>query len=148
MSPPDAVISFTVPAAPAPSAGGLRPGRRVSRLRGLVRLEGPTLVIEWSGAVERTQVRGPEVRTTTEAIPATRREIPVERLVDVSVSGWWRPRFEVRAADLAALEGVPTADNGRASLRIARAERPAALSLVVSLREAMADAALRAAEGE
>jgi hypothetical protein len=122
--------------------------RRVVRVQGLVRLEGTVLVIEWSGAVDWTEVRGPEVLSRTEAVTATRREIPVERLVEVAVRGWWRPRFEVRAADLSALEGVPTADHGRLSLRLPRAERQAAQALAANLRDEIAEAALRAAEGE
>jgi hypothetical protein len=142
------VISFTVPATFDQRAAGLRAVRRVVRLQGLVRLEGAVLVIEWSGAVDWTEVRGPEVLARTEAVTATRREIPVERLVDVAVRGWWRPRFELRASDLPTLEGIPTADHGRLSLRFPRAERQAAESLAANLRDEMADAALRAAEGE
>jgi hypothetical protein len=142
------VLSFSVPATHDQRAAGLRVARRVSRLQGLIRLEGASLVIEWSGAVEWTEVRGPEVLTRSETVAATRREIPAERLADVTVRGWLRPRFELRAADLAAFEGVPTAENGRLSVRIPRAERRDALALAADLRDEMADAALRAAEGE
>jgi hypothetical protein len=142
------VISFTVPATSEQRAAGRQAVRRIVRLQGLVRLEGTALVVEWSGAVEWTQVRGPEVVAKSETVAATRREIPVDRLVDVLVRGWWRPRLEVRTADLAALEGVPTAEHGRLTLRIPRRERQAAQALVANLKDEMADAALRAAERE
>jgi hypothetical protein len=148
VSPSGPVISFTLPVSHDRRGAGRQVVRRAARLRGLVRLENAALVIEWSGAIEWTEVRGPEVETRTEAVPATRREIPVGRLADVSVRGWWRPRFELRAADLETLNGVPTAENGRLSLPIPRAERRMADELVLNLRDEMADAALRAAEGE
>ena len=148
MSPSGPVISFTLPVSHDQRVAGRQVVRQTARLRGLVRLEHSTLVIEWSGAIEWAEVRGPEVATRTEAVPATRREIPVGRLADVAVRGWWRPRFELRAADLEALNGVPAAENGRLSLRIPRAERRMADELVLNLRDEMADAALRAAEGE
>jgi hypothetical protein len=142
------VLSFTLPATHEQRAAGFRVARRVARVQGLIRLEGATLVIEWAGAIEWTEVRGPEVvLAKTETLAATRREIAVERLADVTVRGWWRPRFELRAADLTALDGVPTADHGRLSVRIPRAERGTAQALVANLRDEMADAALRAAEG-
>jgi hypothetical protein len=56
--------------------------------------------------------------------------------------------LDIRTADLAALEGVPTADAGRVSLRLRRADRRAAQDFVVNIRDGMADAALRAAEGD
>jgi hypothetical protein len=121
--------------------------RRVVQVQGLLRLEGPLLVIEWSGSVKWTEIRGPEVQNRSEAIAATRREIPVEKLADVSVRGWWRLRFELRARDLAVLDGVPTAAHGRASFRIPRAERAAAQSLAANLTDEIANAELRAAEG-
>jgi len=148
VSPSGPVISFTLPVSHDQHVAGRQVVRRAARLQGLIRLENATLVIEWSGTIEWTEVRGPEVETRTEAVPATRREIPVGRLADVSVGGWWRPRFELRATDLEALNGVPAAENGRWSLRISRAERRMANELVLNLRDEMADAALRAAEGE
>jgi hypothetical protein len=148
VSPAGPVISFTLPVSHDQRVAGRQVVRRAARLRGLVRLENAALVIEWSGAIEWTEVRGPEVEARTEAVPATRREIPVGRLAEVSVRGWWRPRFEFRVGDLEALNGVPAAENGRLSLRIPRAERRAANALVLNLRDEMADAALRAAEGE
>jgi hypothetical protein len=148
VSPSGPIISFTLPVSHDQHLAGRQVVRRAARLRGLVRLENAALVIEWSGAIEWTEVRGPEVQTRTEAVPATRREIPVGRLADVSVRGWWRPRFELRAVDLEALNGVPSAENGYLSLRIPRAERRVADELVLNLRDEMADAALRAAEGE
>jgi hypothetical protein len=148
VSPSGPVISFTVPVSHDQRLAGRQVVLRASRLRGLVRLENSVLVIEWAGAIEWLEVRGPEVETRTEEVPTTRREIPVGRLADVAVRGWWRPRFELRAADLETLSGVPAAENGRLSLRIPRAERRMANELVLNLRDEMADAALRAAEGE
>lgn len=138
-------LSFTLPRS---RERGRHMSRRTARLDGLLRLAGSTLVIEWSGAVEVAEVRGPEVETRVEAVPTTRREIPVERLSEVALRGWWRPCLEIRVTDLAALEGVPAAASGRLSLRIPRAERRAAQLFVVSLKDEMADAALRAVGGD
>jgi hypothetical protein len=149
MLPPDLmpdVLTFSLPIPSQPGPGrGVR--RRAGRLEGLLHLSESGLVLEWSGSVEVVQVSGPEVRTRVEAVPATRREIPFERLADVALRGWWRPWLEVRTADLEALEGVPAAASGKLSVRLRRADRRAAQHLVVGVRDGIADAALRAAEG-
>jgi hypothetical protein len=150
MLPPDLmpdVLSFSLPIPSQPGAGrGVR--RRSGRLDGLLHLSESGIIIEWSGSLEVVQISGPEVRTRVEAVPATRREIPFERLADVTVRGWWRPLLDVRTADLEALDGVPTAASGKLSLRLRRADRRAAQHFVVNVRDGMADAALRAAESE
>jgi hypothetical protein len=143
---PDA-LAFSLPVTRQPRQGRGIP-RGSSNLRGLLHLTAAGLVIEWSGTKEVVEVRGPEVRTRVESVPATRHEVPYSRLADVTVRGWWRAWLDIRTADLAALEGVPTADAGRVSLRLRRADRRAAQDFVVNIRDGMADAALRAAEGD
>jgi hypothetical protein len=149
MLPPDLMtdaLSFSLPVTSVPSARGVRRG--TTRLEGLLRLSESGLVIEWSGSMEVVRVRGPEVQTRVESVPATRREIPFGRLADVAVRGWWRPWLDIRTADLEALDGVPSAASGRVSLRLRRADRLAAQHFAVEVRDGMADAALQAAEGE
>jgi hypothetical protein len=120
---------------------------RRRRLQGLVRLAGTNVCLEWSGVVEHEEVRGPEVHTRKDEVPITRVEVPASRVAAFSVRGRLRPRIELQVTDLAALAAVPTAHQGRVRLWIARADRAAAHALAVSVEMALADEAMRAAEG-
>lgn len=139
-------MSFTLPGTRDQRTTGNQIDSRAARLHGLVHLSGSNLVIEWAGIAEVIEAHGPEMHRRMEPIPATRREIPVTRLAEIEVRGRWRPRLEIRGADLDALEGVPTASRGRVALRIPRGERLVARHLAVNVRSEMADQALRAAE--
>jgi hypothetical protein len=65
--------------------------------------------------------------------------IPFAALRSVRVSGpWWRPRLEIAAADLRALEGFPRATTGEVSLRIRRRDRTDARELASDVEYALA----------
>ncbi len=65
--------------------------------------------------------------------------IPLPGLRAVRVAGlWWRPRLEIAAADLRALEGFPRAATGEVSLRIRRRDRTDARELASDVEYALA----------
>ncbi len=117
-----------------------------SRLHGLARLDGSTLRLEWSGTVESTVVRGPEVRIERRELPVSGLEVPVQELARVELRGrWFRPRLVLRPVRLDGLAAVPSATGGTLTLWIERRDWALAGELAASLEVEMADAALRAA---
>lgn len=120
---------------------------RVYQVRGMARLDGDRLTLEWSGSVEIVEVHGEGVRTLRQSVPAQRLVLPAARIAMMTAhSRWWRPYIELRTDSIAPLELMPTATSGRVALRISRRDWGAARDLISQVQLAMADAALREAE--
>ena len=117
------------------------------QVRGMARLDGDRLTLEWSGSVEITEVRDGGVRTLRQSVPAQRLVLPATRIARFEARGrWWKPYVELRTDSIAPLQLMPTAAAGRVVLRIARSDWGAARDLVSHVQLAMADAALHEAE--
>jgi len=117
------------------------------QVRGVARLEGDRLTLEWSGSIEITEVKEGSVRHLRESVPAQRLVLPASRIASIELrSRWWKPRIELLTTGLGPLELVATAIAGRVVLQIARRDWHAAAELVSHAQLEMADAALRDAE--
>jgi hypothetical protein len=122
---------------------------KVFQIRGIARLEGDRLTLEWSGSIEIVDIDGGSVRNLRQSVPAQRLVLPVTRIAHVEARGrWWKPFIEIRTTGIGPLELVPTAAGGRVYLRIVRRDWIAARDLVSHIQLEMADAELREAEGE
>ena len=128
----------------------LAPGRVQSRtfqVRGIARLEGDRLTLEWSGSVDIVDMQGGNVRNLRQSVPAQRLVLPVTRIAHIEARGrWWKPYIELRTTNIGPLDLVPTALGGRVYLRIARRDWSIARDLVSHIHLEMADAALREAQ--
>ncbi len=92
--------------------GGLRSAlTREHDVRGLASVRGAELVLEWSGT------------TRVAALASIRRR-----------GWWWRPRVELRVAELDALRGVPGAEGPLLALIVGRADLECAGGLVLRAR--------------
>ena len=120
---------------------------KVFQVRGVARLDGDHLTLEWSGSVEITEINAGNVRQLRESVPAQRLVLPVTRIASIEMHGrWWHPRIELRTTGIAFLELVPTAMAGRVLLHITRRDWHRARELVSQVELEMADAAIREAE--
>jgi hypothetical protein len=139
-------FSLSLPKEAAVDGAGVQ--SKVYQVRGMVRLDGDRLTLEWSGSVEIVEVRGKGgVRTLRQSVPAQRLVLPVSRIASFEPrSRWWKPYVELRTDSIAPLELVPTASAGRVMLRIARSDWGATRDLASHVQLAMADAALHDAE--
>jgi hypothetical protein len=118
------------------------------QVRGIARMEGDRLTLEWSGSVEITEIQSGNVRNLRQSVPAQRLVLPASRIAKIELRGrWWRPYIELRTMGLGPLELVPTASGGRVLLRITRRDWGLARELVSHVNLELADAALRDAEG-
>lgn len=117
------------------------------QVRGLARIEGDRLTLEWSGSVEISEIQGGSVRNLRQSVPAQRLVLPVQRIALIELRGrWWRPYIELRTTGIGPLELVPTAIAGRVLLRVSRRDWGAARELVSHVQLEMADMELKAAE--
>lgn len=114
------------------------PGSALTRehdVRGLASVRGAELVVEWSGTTRVSEVRGHAAEVRREPFPPGRRGIPLAALTSIWRRGWWwRPRVELRVAELDALRGVPGADGAVLALMVDRADLECAGQLVVATR--------------
>jgi hypothetical protein len=139
------LLPFTL-SAPGEDEVGPSTVRSVSyRIHGVARIEGSTLVLEWTGEKLIDEVKGPEVRSRSEPVPARRVAVAAGSIGGAEVRGWLRRRLELWSSDINALAGVPGARGGRIRLRISRSDQLLAEELVASLQMAAADAALDSA---
>ena len=117
------------------------------RIHGIARLDERTLVLQWSGTASVSEVKGTAASDREEPLPVRTVELPIRRVAGLALlGGWWRPRVELRAADLESVADVPGARHGAVTLRIARRDRPLARERVANLEMQIADAALEAAD--
>lgn len=116
--------------------------------RGLARMEGERLTLEWSGSIEIVEIQGSNVRNLRQSVPAQRLVLPAARIALIELRGrWWKPHIELRTTGIGPLELVPTAVAGRVLLRIGRRDWGAARELVTHVQLEMVDVALKDAEG-
>lgn len=117
------------------------------QVRGVTRLEGDRLTLEWSGSIEITEIQGGSVRNLRQSVPAQRLVLPTSRIAHIEVrSRWWKPYIELQTTGIGPLDLVPTASAGRVLLRITRRDWSTAKELVSHVQLEMADAALKEAE--
>jgi hypothetical protein len=120
---------------------------KMFQVRGIARLEGDRLTLEWSGSIALTEIQGGDVRNLRQSVPAQRLVLPAARIAKIELRGrWWRPYIELRTTRLGPLDLVPTASGGSVLLRITRRDWGIARHLVSHVNLEMADAALRDAE--
>ena len=126
-------------------------------LHGLLRLEASQLVVQWR-IVRETDRVGTEIRTDQEVDPVREVIVPLAGVAGAVVrrSRWWpfaRPRLVLTAADLRAFEqvigeaGLPSVHPAELVLSFHASDLGAADEFVSELEGALADRALRAAEG-
>jgi hypothetical protein len=117
------------------------------QVRGVTRLEGDRLTLEWSGSIEITETQGGSVRNLRQSVPAQRLVLPTSRIAHIELgSRWWKPYIELQTTGIGPLDLVPTASAGRLLLRITRRDWATAKELVSHVQLEMADAALKEAE--
>ena len=117
------------------------------QVRGIARMEGDRLTLEWSGTVEITEIQGGNVRNLRQSVPAQRLVLPAARIAKIDLRGrWWKPHIELRTTGIGPLELIPTASGGRVLLRITRGDWSIARDLVSHVNLEMAELALRDAE--
>ena len=118
------------------------------QVRGIARMDGNRLTLEWSGSVEITEIQAGNVRNLRQSVPAQRLVLPASHIAKIELRGrWWRPFIVLQTTGLGPLELVPTASGGRVLLRITRRDWGLARELVSHVNLELADAALRDAEG-
>lgn len=119
------------------------------KFSGLLRLEGEVLYLEWEGSAQVEEVESLSVRDETVPLPEEELVLPLEELRSIALcGGWWRPRVELCARSLGALNIVPSEEGGRVALWIARRDRAAAAALVASATRALRSARHRPARAE
>src|SRR4051812_13807108 len=91
------------------------------QVRGVTRLEGHGLTLEWSGSIEITEIQHGSVRNLRQSVPAQRLVLPAGRIAHIEIRGrWWKPYIELQTTGIGPLDLVPTASAGRLLLRITR----------------------------
>jgi hypothetical protein len=117
------------------------------RIHGLARLEGNTLILEWSGTISHDEV-GKTIGSWTESLPVKSASIPLSSLATVEFRRGWllSPRLVLRASDLNGFSGIPGVEAGVLVLRLLRRDRRAGRDLAANLELGLADAALLEAE--
>jgi len=142
-------ILFTLKTAGESSIDHGRAFAATYQLTGHAWVDGSSLVIEWGGSSDITEVGPGLVRQATRPIPVGRVTVPVARLVGIELRGrWWRPRIELISFDPGAFSAVPSGAGGRLRLYLPRHQMAPAQEWVTTVKLEMADHALRAAEAE
>lgn len=127
-------------------------------VHGLLRLDGEKLVIQWRTSRSTDRVGVTTIRTEHEVEPVRELELPLSAIAGAEVRRlWWRwppgLHLVLTAADLRAFEEV-AGENGlklkhpaELAIRIRRSTRMAAQQFASEIELALADRALRLAEG-
>jgi len=136
--------------------GGREITSTTETIHGLLRLDRDRLHIQWRLA-RATQRVGKEIRTDHELAPVREVVVPLRALASANVRWRWRwppdPYLVLTAADLRAFEevageaGMSLDHPAELSLRLRRADRAAGAEFAAELELALAEHALRAAEG-
>jgi len=107
------------------------------RLEGLLNVFDDVVSLEWSATrtVESVSLSG--IRDEVDHSPVGTRDIPVNLILEARLrGGWWAPRLELHATTLDAFEGIPSAQNGIAKLRIRRRDRDKARAVKAAIESA------------
>jgi hypothetical protein len=105
--------------------------------RGLIGLEGDTLVLQFQTTTKETSFMTMGVKT--EASDVVEMKIPLQHIASVSGRGWWGRSVTIAANDLSVFGHVPGARGDHVTLRFKRRDRAAADDLVTSLSFALSD---------
>jgi len=143
---------------------GVISGREITSTRdeihGLLRLDGERLVVQWSASRETSRV-GREIRTDRALAPVREVVVPLDAVAGAQIRWDWRrwpPRqvLVLTAADLRAFQslagetdapGLVLEHPAELTVELRRRDRAAAREFVAELDLALADHALRLAEG-
>ena len=144
---------------------GVISGREITSTRdlihGLLRLDGERLVVQWSASRETSRV-GREIRTDRELAPVREVVLPLDAVAGAQIRWEWRkwpPRqvLVLTAADLRAFQslagetdtpGLVLEHPAELTVELRRRDRAAAREFVAELDLALAEHALRLAEGQ
>jgi hypothetical protein len=118
----------------------LRGARSISwRVEGRLYLAGDMLGLEWTGTRRAERVSLSGVKVHTEELPVEVLEIPVEWIIDARLrTPRLAPRLELRAGRLDAFDGLPGAEPGSVTLRLARRDAARALDMIDAIQRARA----------
>ena len=93
--------------------------KAVYRLQGLLRLEGSSLRLEWSGTKKLLTSSFVNL-VRTEIIPLTHLNLPIDALKEIEVHGWLWPRIEIEVLHLEKLTSFPSPHLGKIVLQCHR----------------------------
>jgi len=99
-------------------------------LEGLQSVADDVASFEWAATrtVESVSLRG--IRDEVDQSPIGSCAIPLSLLMEARLrGGWWAPKLEIRAGQLDAFEGLPTAEKGVVKLRLRRRDREKARAI-------------------
>ena len=107
------------------------------RLEGLLYVLDDVVSLEWTATRKVESVSLSGIRDEVDQSPVGACDIPLKLILEARLrGGWWAPRLELRATRLEAFEGIPTAQNGTAKLRIRRRDRENARSICAAIESA------------
>ncbi len=134
------VVPFTLKVAGKDQFQGVKAVSTSYRFRGLLRFDGASLWIEWTGTYRVQEVGALTARDEEAPLPVESLTVPLARVLNVRFrGGWLRPRLELSGRDLAVFETVPGEDGGIARLWLARQDREIAASLTSKINQAIAE---------
>ena len=132
-------VPFTLAPRSEQLAGGTEMHIVKTSVVGVASLDGQALRLQFRIIEEFQRFRSGRLEQGTNESDVRELLIPLGALRAVRVAGsWWRPRLEIAAADLRALEGFPGAATGEVSLRIRRRDRIDARELASDVEYALA----------
>ena len=132
-------VPFTLAPRSEQLAGGTEMHIVKTSVVGVASLDGQALRLQFRIIEEFQRFRTGRLEQGTNESDVRELLIPLGALRAVRVAGsWWRPRLEIAAADLRALEGFPRAATGEVSLRIRRRDRTDARELASDIEYALA----------
>ena len=133
------VIPFTLKVAGKDRFQGVKAVSISYRFRGLLRFDGTSLWIEWTGTYRVQEVGALTARDEEAPLPVESLTVPLARLLNVRFrGGWLRPRLELAGRDLAVFETVPGEDRGIARLWLSRRDRKIAEGVTRKINQAIA----------
>jgi hypothetical protein len=132
-------VPFTLAPRSVQLSGGSEMHIVTTSVVGVASLDAGALRLQFRTVEEFQRYQGGRFEQGTSESDVRELLIPLGALRAVRVSGsWWRPRLEIAAADLRALEGFPRASTGEVSLRIRRRDRTDARELASEVEYALA----------
>ena len=94
------------------------------KLEGLLSLIDDVISLEWTATRQIESISLSGIRDEVDESPIGRCGIPASLILDARLrGGWFAPSLQLRARTLDAFEGIPTAKQGVAKLRIRRSDR-------------------------
>jgi hypothetical protein len=114
------------------------------KFRGQLQLLEQGVRIEWGGTATVEEVDTIDVRDDKISLPDESLDVPFTSLYRAQVlGGWWRPRLELQARQLAALSIVPSSEAGLVRFWIRRGDRELAQRLADKVNAGAGTASLR-----